>query len=82
MRCGNCGANLQHENPGGEPLLRNKGLVLKSSGLVVICPKCKSDVPLSPDWMKALQNAAVLFFRRPSPVRKNRDNTINLRRTP
>ena len=64
MKCGSCGANLQQENGSGEPLLRNRGLVLKSSGPVAICPRCKSDVPFSPTWMKALQHAAVLFFRR------------------
>jgi hypothetical protein len=64
MKCGACGATLTQESQGGEPLLRNRGMILKASGPVVICPKCKADVPLSPPWAKALQQSVVLFFKK------------------
>lgn len=63
MNCPSCGANIQHVNAAGDTVLRNRGLVLKSSGIVAICPRCKSDVPLSQTLHKALQDRIVLFFR-------------------
>lgn len=65
MNCPHCEANLSHLNAHGEPLLRTRGLIFKSAGLICICPKCKKDVPVSPTMMKAMQERIVLFFRRP-----------------
>jgi hypothetical protein len=57
-----CGAHLLHQNRLGEPIVRNKGIVLKADGIVLVCPKCGGDVPFSPDLAKAMQNSLVLFF--------------------
>lgn len=61
MKC-RCGANLIQQNALGQPLIRNKGIVLKAEGIVLVCPKCRSDVPFSPDLAKAFQSSLVLFF--------------------
>ncbi len=63
MKCPKCAATLDKERGGGEKLLRTRGLVLKSSGMAAICPKCGSDVPFSPEMMQQLHQKAVLFFR-------------------
>lgn len=59
MKCPNCSAELGRVNGQGEPMLRTAGLVLKAEGAVMICPKCKGDVPAGADMHKAL----VLFMK-------------------
>lgn len=56
--CGTCGARLDQARADGV-MLRNHGIVAKASGLVLICPKCKSDVHPSP----AVRRQLVLFLR-------------------
>ncbi|HET8550867.1 MAG TPA: hypothetical protein VFM97_00135 [Gammaproteobacteria bacterium] len=63
MNCPHCHANLEQRNRAGETMLRMRGLVLKAEGLAAVCPKCKGDVPVSPDMMQKLHTKAVLFFR-------------------
>lgn len=64
MICPGCRATLSHVNRVGEPIIRNSGLVLKADGAtIVVCPKCKSDVPFSVDLAKALRNRMVIFFK-------------------
>jgi endogenous inhibitor of DNA gyrase (YacG/DUF329 family) len=62
--CPECGANVVHRTPTGDTMLRGRGLVLKADSLALVCPRCKSDVPLSQTATKAVQDCAVLFFRR------------------
>ena len=62
MKC-RCGAQLGRVNAGGEPMLRTAALVLKANGPVMVCPKCKADVPFTPDFAKALQHRLALFFK-------------------
>ena len=64
MRC-RCGADLAHLNSKKEPIVRTRGIVFQSSGMKLVCPKCKADVPLSQDMAKAMQNSLVLFLRGP-----------------
>lgn len=45
-------------------MVRGRGLILKSSGLAMVCPRCKSDVPLSLDTMKSIQQKIMVFFER------------------
>jgi len=66
MRCPACHANLGQLSAGGEPMVRTRGVILKADGVVVVCPKCKSDVAISPDFAKAMQTRIVLLFRRPA----------------
>jgi len=47
-------------------MVRTRGVILKADGVVVVCPKCKSDVAISPDFAKAMQTRIVLLFRRPA----------------
>lgn len=64
MKCRCCGANLGHINKAGEPLVRNAGMVMKTDGsMALICPKCRADVPFTPDFAKALQSRLVLMFK-------------------
>jgi hypothetical protein len=46
-------------------MVRSSGLVLKSTGLVVICPKCKADAPLPASAMSTVHNISVLFLKNP-----------------
>lgn len=62
MRCG-CGEGLARISRKGEPMLRSAGLLLKAEGLAAICPRCKADVPVGGDMLKALQT--VLLVSRP-----------------
>ncbi len=59
MNCPNCGAELGKVNSSGEPMVRMAGMVLKAEGAVMICPKCKGDVPAG----EAMQKALVLFMK-------------------
>lgn len=67
LACPKCGANITHRTAGGDTMLRGRGLVLKADSLVMVCPKCKADVPCSQTITKAIQDRAVLFFKRGSP---------------
>ncbi len=45
-------------------MLRTAGVVLKDGGgMALLCPKCKADVPFTPDLAKALQTRLVLLFK-------------------
>ena len=55
MKCPACAANLGRLNAAGEPLIRNRGLVLKAEGVVALCPRCGKDVPFTAEIAKALQ---------------------------
>ena len=61
MQCPRCQAQLGQVSAGGDPMLRTRGLVLKASGVTVICPKCKADVPATGELRKAL----ILFLTKP-----------------
>lgn len=64
MVCPQCAANIVQKNDMGETVLRTRGIILKSDRLSLICPKCKGDVPMSQTLTKALQDVAILFFKR------------------
>lgn len=64
MNCPSCGTNLIRAARGGDTLLKTQGLVFKAASLVAICPKCKADVPFSQTMTKAIQDRAILFFRK------------------
>lgn len=66
MNCPHCRANLAHINGAGEPMVRNHGLVFKSTGICFVCPKCRGDVAMPATLAKALNDRLVLFFRRAS----------------
>jgi uncharacterized protein YbaR (Trm112 family) len=63
MNCPNCKAKLGHLNASGEPMLRNAGMVFKADAPVMVCPRCKSDVPFTRELAKALSDRLVLFLR-------------------
>ena len=65
MKCPHCLRQLGKLSRDGEPMVQAGGLVLKAHGPVIVCPKCKGDVPFSPDLVKALQ-ARFLIFKPPS----------------
>ena len=44
-------------------MLRTAALVLKAEGPVMVCPRCKADVPFTPDFAKDLQHRLALFFK-------------------
>lgn len=67
MMCPHCNANLERASRTGEAMIANRGLIVKSDHLIAICPRCKGDVPLNQTIHKAVQQAAVLFFRRSLP---------------
>lgn len=67
MKCPHCLANLDQFNRAGEPLLRTRGLVLKASGPVAICPKCGGDVELGGDFARALAGRLLLLPARRTP---------------
>lgn len=46
MRC-RCGCVLTQLNRAGDPIIRNRGIVLKKSGMILVCPLCKGPVPFS-----------------------------------
>lgn len=64
MNCPHCGTNLLRESHSGDAMISNRGLVFKSESLVFVCPKCKGDVPASQTITKALQDKAILFFKK------------------
>lgn len=45
MRCPRCRTELAKPTVDGTPMIRTRGLLLKSGQLVFCCPSCKSDVP-------------------------------------
>lgn len=63
MKCPHCKTDIVKRSASGDTMLRGKGLVLKSHGLVIICPSCTKDVPLDPEAMHAVHRVAVLFFQ-------------------
>jgi len=65
--CGHCSANLKQENRKGETLLRNRGVILKSDGLVFVCPKCKGDVRLTGEMLGKIKEK-ILFFKQKLPA--------------
>ncbi len=65
MKCPHCGTHLSRTSASGDPMVRSSGLVLKSTGLVVICPKCKADAPLPASAMSTVHNISVLFLKNP-----------------
>lgn len=45
-------------------MVRTAGMVMKDGGgMALVCPKCKADVPFTPDFAKALQTRLVLLFK-------------------
>lgn len=63
MKCPHCHADMAHLNAAREPIIRTRGLVLKASGLSLVCPRCKGDVTPSQELQKAMSNALVLFLK-------------------
>jgi hypothetical protein len=53
---------MGHLNKAGEPIVRNRAIVLKADGVVMVCPKCKSDVRPPADFAKALSARLLLFL--------------------
>jgi hypothetical protein len=45
---------LGNVNRAGEPIVRTTAFVFKADAVVAVCPKCKRDVPFTPDLIKAL----------------------------
>lgn len=64
MKCPHCSANLETVNSRGETVLKNRGLIFKSQGISLACPKCKQDVPVSNENMNKMHRVAVLFLQR------------------
>lgn len=60
MRCPKCQAVLGQVSASGDPMLRTRGLVMKAEGMVAVCPKCRGDVPASPEFRKAM----ILFLQK------------------
>jgi hypothetical protein len=58
MRCRECQSVLCQRNALGEPIIRTRGIVRKPGGLALVCPRCKAAVPVSPDFLLALDVAA------------------------
>lgn len=63
MNCPHCHANLVRAGRDGDPVIANRGLIIKSDCLIAICPRCKGDVVLNQTLHKAVQQSVVLFFR-------------------
>lgn len=64
MKCPGCGENLGRLSRAGEPMVRNKGLILKATGVAVVCPKCSGSVPIGGEMAKALSARLLLVFNR------------------
>lgn len=64
--CPHCHANLASVAASGEPLLRARGVILKATGLALVCPRCRGDVPLSQSLHQQIHQRVVLFFRHPT----------------
>jgi hypothetical protein len=58
--CPKCQAALGKITAAGEPSIRMRGIVLKASGPVAICPKCGHDVAFSPDLAKAIHTRILI----------------------
>lgn len=54
MICKACASVLTQRNAFGEPIIRNRGIVAKTSGLYLICPRCKAAVPFDMDVLRVL----------------------------
>lgn len=63
MMCPHCQAQLGKLNCDQEPMLRNKGIVLKADHVALICPKCGKDVRVDGQMAKALSARLLLVFR-------------------
>lgn len=63
MICPKCSAEIGHVNRKGEPMLRGRGLVLKTRSVAMVCPKCAADVPVTGEFAKALQARLFLVFK-------------------
>jgi uncharacterized protein YbaR (Trm112 family) len=61
LRCPNCREKLTKEIEGGQLLLRNRYLLLKSDGsLILICPKCRSEVHPDSEVNERLRKSILL----------------------
>jgi hypothetical protein len=49
-----------HRNRDGEPLIRTRAIIMKASGLVLVCHQCRGDVPISADIFVKAQPFIVL----------------------
>jgi uncharacterized protein YbaR (Trm112 family) len=66
MTCPHCRAQLTQRNRVGEGLIRNRGIVIKADGPVLICPKCRGNVRFDP---QILTLAPLVVFRTPREPR-------------
>lgn len=64
MKCPKCDKQIAHLNKTNDVVLSNKALVLKPEGMILVCPKCKADIPFSDGAMEAVKDRVVLFFKR------------------
>ncbi len=62
MRCPECNASLGKTSHSGEKMLRVRGIILKASRIVGICPKCRADVPMTAPDMRRMHDIYVLFM--------------------
>lgn len=60
MICPHCRANLLQRNHHQEPIVRCRGIVLRASGPVLICAKCRAEVPFNPAILQGPQVAISL----------------------
>lgn len=65
MKCRHCQSVLCQRNSLGEPIIRTRGIVRKPSGIALVCPRCKAAVPVSPDFLLALDVAAGASIQAP-----------------
>jgi regulator of protease activity HflC (stomatin/prohibitin superfamily) len=61
MKC-RCGALLGQVNSAGEPIVRTRGVVFKAESVVLVCPSCRADVPITGDFAKALTSRLRLLL--------------------
>lgn len=59
---------MGHISAAGEPLVRTRGVMLKAEGIILICPKCRADVPLAGDLLNAMK---VLLFAKSRTDRRS-----------
>ncbi len=62
MKCPSCLSSLTQINAAGEPMLRTRGLIFKSHGIVAVCPKCKGQVEMNQATAQALTQRLVVVF--------------------
>jgi hypothetical protein len=60
VKCGHCGSVLGGESRAGDPIIRNRGLILKAGRIVLVCPKCKHDV----EPPREIKDQLILFLKR------------------